>query len=176
MSKVNLEKFLERQRGSTITNYVIPGLESLLLQGAQVRFFRMTREQVTMITPHNHRFDFACLVLEGRVRNTIFSGHPDGDSYMVHHITPKNGGLGEYAQANWSDYESCFKAVSSEYKKGDWYFMAHTQYHSIQFSRDAFVMFIEGAQETSDSKVLLPVVGGQVIDIFKTEPWMFLKP
>jgi hypothetical protein len=168
-----IKDFIQKQKTSNLKNYVTPGLESELLVDAKVRFFTMTREQVTMITPHSHRFDFACLVIEGSVRNTIFEEHRDGDKYLVSHIMPRNGGLGQYDFDYKQNYVSTFKATTTEYKKGEWYFMTIQEFHSIQFSHDAFVMFIEGEQKTAGSRTLLPIVDGAAIDIFTTEHWMF---
>jgi hypothetical protein len=45
--------------------------------------------------------------------------------------------------------------------------------HSISFSRDAVVLFIESASTKNKSSILEPVVNGKVIPTFEVKEWMF---
>lgn len=53
--------------------------------------------------------------------------------------------------------------------------MKAEEIHSITFSRGASVLFFEGPRKTDTSTVLEPVVDGETIPLFRTEPWMYGK-
>lgn len=156
---------------SKLSNYILPGLDSLLI-GATTRLFVNTRKSIGEITPHSHRFDFQCLVLQGSVTNTLFVPHDDGDEYAVSLMTYL-GKPGEYQTAHsgirW------YKAADQGFTVGDWYGMLSHEVHSIRFSDDAVVLFIEGEQITKDSIYLEPHINGETIPTMKTESWMFQK-
>jgi hypothetical protein len=62
-------------RHSRLGNYIVPGLTSHLVGGAEfgkVRVFSTERSARDFITPHSHRFDFTSLVLSGTVHNTLY--------------------------------------------------------------------------------------------------------
>lgn len=132
--------------------------------------FVNTRESSGKITPHSHRFNFQCLVLRGSVVNTLFVGSDDGDEYQITE-TRYLGSPGKYATLKTD--RSKYAASSTTYVYGDWYGMTHEEIHSISFSRDAVVLFIEGQQITDKSFYIEPHVGGETIPTMKTEPWMF---
>lgn len=163
---------------SPVHNYVVPGLTSLLLGGGypngNVRLFINERQHVEPITPHSHRFDFQCLVLDGEVTNRIWreADAKTGDMMAVSQLVYE-GSIGKYskgliAHSYWRYYDKTFK-------KGEVYSMVSTEVHSIYFSRGAKVLFFEGPNCTDKSIVLEPVVNGDRIETFKTEPWMFRR-
>lgn len=162
---------LQQLSHSTLHNYILAGLDSHLI-GATTRIFVNTRESSDKITPHSHRFDFQCLVLRGMVINTIFEGDGAGDEYQLTE-TEYLGKPGQYATLKTE--RARYLPKSTEYRAGDWYGMISEQIHSIQFSRDAVVLFIEGEQVTSKSVYIEPHVRGETIPTMKTEPWMFSK-
>lgn len=68
-----IEEFLH----SRVDNYAgIPGLTSWMIgtspNGGKIRMFHSYRDHDEFITPHSHRFDFECLVVEGEVENIFF--------------------------------------------------------------------------------------------------------
>lgn len=164
-------------QSNTIDNYIAPGLRSHLIgQGGVgcVRMFDMARRQGFHIAPHSHRFDFACLVLRGSVGNIVYEpATPDdgGDEYQVAKYTVdgfKERGL----LPQLRDY---FIGGATQYLEGEWYSMAYSQFHSIEFSRDALVLFFEGQTVRDYSEALRPIVNGKVLDTFHVEDWMY-KP
>jgi hypothetical protein len=173
MNGLDLEQLL-RLSHSPLQNYIIPGLTSSLLaaksdQGV-ARLFINSRRQYEHITPHSHRFDFQCLVLRGEVTNIVFQEIEAGDEFCLTAME-YGGAPGQYETesmtvSRWEGYRHCYRA-------GDWYGMTHDQVHSIVFSRDAVVLFLEGPAVTTTSLILEPVVDGKRIKTFRTEPWMF---
>ena len=124
-------------------------------------------------TPHSHRFDFQCLVLEGTVHNRVWfkanSGDPFQETILEHHGTfGDQTRRGAVSTANWSFTQTI-------YNKGQMYSMKAEQVHSIFFSKGAVVLFFEGPNRSDSSSVLEPVSNGRVIPTFKVEPWMFKK-
>lgn len=156
---------------SPLKNYILAGLESHLI-GATTRVFINTRESMGVITPHSHRFDFQCLVLHGSVVNTIYNYNVEGDTYALSELTYLND-PGQYDTQRIGIDQ--FSPCATTYVEGDWYGMTHDQIHSISFSRDAAVLFIEGRQLTDKSIYIEPHVGGETIPAMKTESWMFSK-
>lgn len=154
---------------SGLSNYILDGLDSLLL-GSTTRLFVNTRKNSGKITPHSHRFDFECLVLEGSVCNTLYSESEIGDSYTVSSMEYLNA-PGKYNTTNTGVKK--YRAEDYKFKAGEWYGMKSNEVHSIEFSSDAIVLFIEGRQITSTSIYLEPFINGETIPTMKTEPWMF---
>lgn len=165
-----------------LENYVLPGLTSTLLPKGRLRMFTSSRYTEEFINPHSHRFDFACLVLRGQVWNTIYkpvpSLTPAANPWAVWEVSPVNGGLGEYSRQLFSNY-SFYETQTSCHLAGQVYSMLDRDIHSIRFSRDAAVLFIEGPERKSYSHVLEPLNGFpdkvDTIPTFKTQPWMFQK-
>lgn len=162
---------------SALGNYIVPGLTSSLISGGvfgKVRLFDSSREQHEHIAPHSHRFDFTCLVLQGEVEQRIFervgSPHRDCDDYMCS-VLEFRSSPGDYIKLQTE--RASYTSESSVYSEGQWYSMKSHEIHSIRFGRDTVVLFFEGPTKNSSSVVLEPVVAGQVIPTFKTEPWMF---
>ncbi len=160
-----------------LRNYIIPGLDSYLLGGEEhgvVRLFHSARDYAGPITPHSHRFDFTCVVLEGKVENRIWTqgapGH--GDEFQKSELLY----LGTPGKYDHSVVKRDFYVSESvEYHSGEWYSMRSSQIHSIAFSADALVVFFEGPQTTDVSYYIEPVVDGRVIRTLVKEDWMFLE-
>lgn len=156
-----------------IPNYIAPGLNSYLLgsdperKHGSCRMFLNTRDQEFFVTPHSHRFDFACCVLRGWAKNTLYE---EGYSHMPNYRRSSYDRLTKQAKPEDCAY---FAKRSTIYHQGDWYTMACEEFHSIEFSHDAVVLFLEGAQEQEITYILEPVVGGLVVPTFKVEPWMY---
>ena len=163
---------------SPVHNYVIPGLTSWMLGNPKhtdkgcVRVFTMDREHEEPILPHSHRFDFQCIVLKGDVTNCIWERHPEGDLYQRSEVT-YTGKFGKHSKIP-KDIEK-YSSFYTTYSEGNSYGMTGDQFHSIYFSKGALVLFIEGKNYLSTSEVLEPVSNGEVIPLFKTEPWMFKR-
>lgn len=179
MNGLNIPMLMEMTH-SALQNYIVPGLESHLLaepsDKGSVRLFVNSRDQHHHITPHSHRFDFQCLVLRGLVVNTVFQellpGKPrlNADEYASVTLEYK-GKPGNYDQTHGET--SYWSFERHHYTVGDWYSMTFDQVHSIEFSRDAIVLFMEGPKKTNITQVLLPHVDGQTLPTFEVAPWMF---
>lgn len=168
---------LGRMAHHRLDNYIIPGLSSSLIGGESkgtVRLFECSRAHEENITPHSHRFDFQCLVLEGSVTNIVWtpaSEREDGDFYAGA-VLRYRGAPGEY-QKSPGDVGR-YKATPNAYEAGDWYGMSHDEIHSIYFSRGAKVLFFEGPQISNETVILEPWVNGALAPTFEVKPWMFL--
>lgn len=170
--KMNPDTIIESMLGDKISNYIIPGLDSSLLSRGTVRLFRSSREFAGEITPHNHRFDFACYVLSGRVINRIYSKDTGGDEFTQRELE-YGGQPGEYIVVGDAEPQR-FKFSDTDYREDDWYFMSSREFHSIYFSRGAKVLFFEGPTLRDRSEVLLPYVNDETIETMQCNmPWMF---
>jgi len=164
-------------RHSPIRNYIVPGLTSWLIMddggAGKLRMFECSREQHEFITPHSHRFDFSACVLRGSVENTLWVPvEAGGDEYVVT-TTMYLGEPGKYESGK--QVVNRFVADSITYNEGEWYDMRHNEIHSIKFSRDALVLFIEGHEVSQCTQVLEPFVDKQHIQTMGVEDWMFQK-
>lgn len=169
-----LIEIVEKMKQSRVMNYVVAGLDSYLLSGGVVRLFECSRDHQDQITPHSHRFDFACLVLAGTVTNRIWEEctESEGDFFQSSKLTYK-GDIGKHSVArggrNWWRY------TDWHYSAGDCYSMTADQVHSIQFSRGAKVLFLEGPQYSNTSLIIEPVVHGKVIPTYQKREYMFQR-
>lgn len=167
----------------SLHNYIVPGLVSTLIgedphASAKIRMFRNTRVQDEFITPHSHRFDLACMVMQGSVENTIFEAVPYpnhhsetySDEYQASRLLYE-GNPGKYDKAD--TVVQRYSRFDNTYKPGQWYFLKFDQIHSIKFSKDAIVLVFEGDSKTDTTTVLEPRVNGSTIRTFKVEDWMF---
>jgi len=68
------------------------------------------------------------------------------------------GKPGEYTTQ--CHFTNKYKAVDKTFVVGDWYGMKAHEIHSIKFSKEAIVLFIEGENKTDSSVYLEPCVGG----------------
>ena len=159
-------------RVNTLHNYALPGLSSSLLQNGKVRLFESCRNMEEFITPHSHRFPFACLVLQGTVQNSLWVEDPNGDEYQISELH-YGGEVGKYSVVE-KDVRR-FVPFKQDYRTGHWYAMEAKQIHSIRFARDTVVLFFEGIDESQTTEILQPVVNMNVVPTFKTEDWMFQK-
>lgn len=172
-------KFLDlilSMKTNGLHNYAIPGLSSHLIGGIMaggVRLFECSRKHTEQITPHSHRFDFQALVLRGTVTNLIWDYDCCGDEYALSTIKYKNS-PGKYDVVDSSTAKMAVR-FRNTYQEGEIYGMVHTEIHSIQFSKNAAVLFFEGPSISDTSVILEPVVDGVTIPTFKTEPWMFTR-
>jgi hypothetical protein len=171
-----LTKLVLDMRGQTFHNYITPGLSSSLLTQGKVRLFEATRHHQFDITPHSHRFDFACLVLRGMARHSVWSPADeskmakDGDTFALMEV----GGNFEdgYRTAHHSTCK--YLATTKEYHSGDWYFLSHTEIHSVEFARGTVVLFLEGPPAIGTTLALFPVDhNNQPMNTLAIQPWMF---
>lgn len=163
---------------SQLRNYVIPGLTSSMLgapgPAGTVRLFESSRQHHESIIPHSHRFDFECLVLSGRVRNTIWVPADEdqpGDLY-AQTLLSYGGSPGDYnMRHDVARYR--YQPRERVHTAGQWYGMRAHEIHSIHFDRDTTVLFFEGPELTSKTVALEPVVDGERVPTFEVRPWMF---
>lgn len=169
-------KVIQQMKSSTLRNYVLPGLDSSLLGNGIVRIFESSRDTEEHITPHSHRFDFACFVMRGWVENTVYTlanEGKDADCFVM--ATLKYlGSTGKYEVDQGTD-PLIFDRNTDTYVKGQWYSMSSEEIHSIKFSRDAVVLFFEGPNVTSETSILEPCSHGKRVPTFKVHDWMFEK-
>jgi hypothetical protein len=181
---MNAENFsiahLMRMAHSPVRNYVIPGVTSWLIgepsAKGTMRLFHSERQHEEAVTPHSHRFDFQCWVLEGMVTNRLWSetyGHnPDADKYR-RSVLHYDGQMGKYRKegvdvGRWTNRDAVYMA-------GECYSMTADQIHSIFFSRGCKVLFFEGPNQHDFSHVLEPYVNGEAIETMEVKPWMFRR-
>lgn len=180
-NKHGLEAILEEiqpMRRSRLRNYIVPGLTSYLIGGettGKVRLFTAERPTRDMMTPHNHRFNFTCLVLSGWVRNTIYRPDGRGEAWCLSSIDQVCGanGIKKYTHTRETT-PTFFKRDVTEYKPGDVYSMDDFEIHSIEFSQGTNVLFFEGPQLCNRSNMIEPWCDDMVVPTFKTADWMFL--
>lgn len=181
MNPTNFDiEMLRKMAHSPIKNYVIPGITSSLIggnpgPGGCMRLFESEREHQESVTPHSHRFDFQCWVIQGKVVNRIWkeasTWSPEADLFEKTQL--KFDDMGSYERVT---SERCkYNYTDRTYQAGEWYLMRASQIHSINFSRGAVVLFFEGPQEADSSFILEPVVDDELIPTFKVEPWMFKR-
>jgi hypothetical protein len=171
--------FFEAFRDSTISNYVVPGLESVSLgrlNGFHVRMFHMTMNQMMYITPHSHRFDLLSFVLEGEVEHHVYESrgaeYENQPSAYKLAILYQEGKLGKYETEIYSN--GLFRRCETVYKAGDSYFLNAAEYHSVIFSSGTKVLIIEGP-EVDESRILVPLVKDTICSTLFTADWMFKK-
>lgn len=169
---------LDSMKHSPVRNYGgIPGLTSWLIGEPSprglVRLLECSRTHFEPIVPHSHRFDFACRVLRGKVRNIVWEPSDTGDEYETTEISYGGapGSYGEHrpvARSTWA-----FR--TDVYHEDHAYSMDAHEVHSIFFERGTTVLFFEGPQIADTSIFLQPIVDNVVIPTFKVEPWMFQR-
>ena len=159
-------------RSSTVKNYVIPGLNSSLLEKGKVRLFECSRDHQEAINPHSHRFNFSCYVLSGSVINRIWSKDRAGDLFMLSELEY----CGEIGSHKKSQIDTGYYSFSdTQYLSGEWYSMNSTEIHSIFFSKGATVLFFEGAEVSNKSLIIEPFINDKVVSAFHVSDWMFEK-
>lgn len=172
---------IHAMKHSPVHNYVIPGLTSWLIgappskEHGCVRLFTMEREHEEPIIPHSHRFDFTCFVLRGSVNNHVWIEVPhaqDSDIYQISEVSYE-GEFGKHERRKLR--VGSFKRIKHTYIQENTYSMQAEEFHSIYFSKGTMVLFLEGPSRLETSQVLEPVVGGEVIPLFRTDPWMFRR-
>jgi hypothetical protein len=187
MNKQGLEAIAliaEQSQNNRLRNYILAGLDSYLVgdqaSGGKVRMFESSRATRDEITPHSHRFDFACLVLSGRVVNTLYEEpygpEADKEQWGVSTIDQVCGpdGVREYVHTHEPDPIWLVRRAG-HYGPGDIYWMSRDEIHSITFSAGTRVVFFEGPQVVARSRMIEPWVNGKVVPTFHVEPWMFEK-
>jgi hypothetical protein len=164
---------------SPLQNYIAPGLTSFLCGGeahGKIRVLHSDRDQREFITPHSHRFDFACIVISGVATNVIYErAQPSQETNAFAVGTLKR-------KQEFGDYEFCagegpshFREIRSTYEAGSFYAMTADQIHSIYFTRGATILFLEGPEVSPESVVLEPWSNGRRVPTFETREWMFQR-
>ena len=169
-----LINLLDQMKSSTLSNYVIAGLSSSLLENGKVRYFENSRDHQDSITPHTHRFDFTCLVLDGYVTNRIWHLCEGGDLFVCSMLDYK-GSVGDHVVASTNPETEAYDDTDYENVAGEFYSMTYNQFHSIRFSKGAKVLFFEGPQVTNTSFIIEPYVDGVLIPTYQKLDYMFLK-
>lgn len=170
-----LTQVLDTTKDNEVLNYIVPGLSSFLCSKGNIRIFENTRRQEHFITPHDHRYDLLCLVLQGSVINHTYK--PEGkfdydqvDEYAISILRTKE----QFKYTREYSDKGNFCRQSESYEKGDWYFISHEDIHSIVFSHTAKVLVFESAPIDKNITILEPIDKlGEVINTFVVEPWMF---
>lgn len=169
-----LANTLQDMKQDKVSNYVIAGLDSYLISNGNVRLFENSRNHQDQITPHSHRFNFACLVLEGSVINRVWSETLESEGDLFESTTLRySGEIGNHEKSR--DGRAFYTYFDVKYNKGDCYAMSAQQIHSIQFSKGAKVLFLEGPQVSDTSIIIEPVVNGKVINTYENKSYMFIK-
>ena len=174
-------------QNAVVHNYIAPGLDSYLLNknDCKVRLFEMTKNQEFYISPHNHRFDFACCVLRGSVIHHLYReglgivkelaelGNSVNAYAVYEYVSPGFDKATEYKH-KLLGYE-IYERETQHYSAGDWYGLRSHQFHSIEFTQGSRVLFLEGANQKATSEFLEPIVNGKIIPYFSVPDWMY-KP
>ena len=163
---------LKRMNTSILENYAIVGLSSALMENGVVRLFHQKTEPMSFIAPHNHRYSLACLVLTGKVVNTIWTstldrGFPEYSVKQFDYL----GEPGSYGIT--IEGEERFGYKHENYTTGDWYYMDSHEIHTIKFSRGTKVLVFQGPDVASHNLVLDPIVNDEIVSLSDTQPWMF---
>lgn len=169
-----IRNMVELMKTDTVKNYVIAGLNSSLLSNCTLRYFECDRRHQDTVTPHSHRFDFFCIVLEGWVVNRLWTEcqEPDGDLFQVSAMKYE-GEFGKYTRKELrQDY---FTYSDFKYVAGEFYSMDAEQIHSIFFSKNAKILFFESKHQIKSSNIIEPVVDGEVIKTCNKLDYMFKK-
>ena len=173
-----VSKILRMESSRTLRDYIVPGLYSYLLEeypdGGKLRMFHMTRHQELYIVPHNHRFDFKCCVLEGRVTNYLYVRSVVASpkkKYAMFGYEPSDRTLCMQRPKKFPYYD----IEKTDYTAGQTYEMAAEQFHSIWFQKGTKVLFHEGPQIRSGNEVLVPHASGVVCNTFMSHDWMMLE-
>lgn len=169
-------QMLQAMANAKLGNYAgIPGLTSSLIGGStygKVRLFECSRNHQENIVPHSHRFDVLCLVLRGSVKNHIWQcGVGDQFTASTFKYLDAPGHLMFSGQAEPARYYP----ETSVYAAGELYSMRASHVHSIEFSRDAVVLFFEGPELTKFTTILQPFVDGKTVPTFQVQPWMYQR-
>lgn len=172
----SLVSVIRQMQSDIVRNYVIAGLDSSLLNKGKVRLFECGRNHQDSITPHSHRFDFACLVLRGSVVNRIWKEpsfeDEDGGDFFEESTLTYEGEIGEHKKRRKG--RNYYSYSERRYEAGETYSMQAEQIHSISFSKGALVLFFEGPQSCTTSMIIEPVVDGVVIPTYEKRDYMFL--
>lgn len=177
MNLDRLKKQLQQMAHSPIRNYATAGLTSQLIGGekyGKVRMFTADRDTREFITPHSHRYDFLCLVIAGEVTNTLYDEEnrkrPGSNEFTVSSIEATKE-FGKF----WSREVrvASFTEYATKYVAGEMYEMDWKQIHSINFSKGAVVLFLEGPEQNDYSYILEPFSDGAKVPTFNTPDWMF---
>lgn len=167
---------LQSMCNSKLGNYAgIPGLTSSLLGGPEhgkVRLFDCSRAHQESLVPHSHRFDVMCLVLCGYVDNHIWRRSGHGDEFMPTRLSYQ-GTPGSHQRVTEGLEPARYVRDTTRYDHGEFYNMKATDIHSIDFSRDAVVLFFEGPEVSADTVILEPFVNGKTVLTFNVQPWMY---
>lgn len=171
-------ELLGNQAHSALRNYIVPGLTSRLLTSAAaqngcIRLFNASREQTMFITPHSHRFDFACCVLRGFVKQTLYIENDSGEEWIGSTLI-YDGAPGKYVIED-DKRPGFYLPDTITFGVGEWYSMKHDEIHSIVFSPDAVVLFAEGQNITPRTRILDPFVNNERIPLFNVQDWMFKR-
>lgn len=168
--------FLKLMAHDPVRNYIAPGLTSSLIgKGSKgcVRLFESSREQQFAITPHSHRFDFLCVVIQGSVRNRVWTRSQvgQGDAFVETKLNFDSMGKYEFEELRVAR----FTHQDHVHLKGETYEMKAPEIHSIYFGANTAVLFFEGPTVRNHSTILEPHVDGVKVPTFQVEPWMFTK-
>lgn len=172
---MDLESQIKEMMHSPIHNYIVPGLTSWKIgedsDHGMVRLFTCSRDHQENIIPHTHRFNFQCQVIKGYVNNKVWIEDNDGDDFMVCDQIYSDIGNYIYQQKEIKRYSF----VNKRYYEGQNYGLKHDVFHSIEFSKDSMVLFLQGKNLTNTSQVLMPYVNNEVVELDLVQEWMFQK-
>ena len=185
-----IKRHLDAMSSSKMKNYILPGLLSSLIgkEGfGKVRMFEATRHPREVIVPHSHRFDLLCYVIAGSVVNSIWEEgetlrYPCADTFNEIRQT-RNDGMGNYetipvTTSDGSYQQRAWHREPTEYHAGQWYFMTHSQIHSIEFRKGTSVLLFEGPEVTTTSTVLVPAIldNPSVVadELLRKQAWSFI--
>lgn len=162
--------FIADTAHNRVSNYVVPGLDSVLLENSKTRLFEATRTQQAFVTPHTHRYNLFSVVLQGWATNTIYEPATCGERFAKSSI-----GAEEF------EYEpdtigkiGFYNPETKTHRQGESFYLTYNQIHTIEFSKDALVLIVESPEIKTPQFILQPVNHkGDILDIFTVKDWMF---
>lgn len=169
MSIINLINSIKH---SKIPNYILPGVDSYLLHG-DIRILESCRDTREFVTPHSHRRNLHCTVIQGEVLNVEYqkTGSPSAATWYC--STLRYLSKGEYQVIPTPEPETYYETYK-RYSAGDSYTLLAQNIHSISFKKGTVLMLQESGEPTPSSVILEPAGSdGQRIPTFHVAPWMF---
>jgi hypothetical protein len=160
---------------SVIHNYAIAGMDSYIIgdPADRTRLLHMTRHQLDYVTPHSHKTDLTCTVLNGMVINTIFTKGKGGD-YFIKTPLIYQGEAGKYVKQK-SQAKKMYVLDIKGYHSRQQYSMPYYDIHSIWFTKGAMLLLKSGDVVTDATFILEPYSNFRHVQNFHVHKGLFKK-